>query len=393
MAGKGAGSSFSLQSPRPGPAEFRNRFGASEWAGAFGDVGTLIPFVLAYVSVLHMSPVGILFSFGLAYMAAGLVYKTPIPIQPMKAIGGFALGHPNRVSPFMVWAAGLIIGIAWLSMGLSRAVEVLSRLAAKPVVRGIMLGLGITFAEMGIERMTQHWVLAALAAAVALSLFSTRFPAMFALLIIGVIAALMLHPDLLSRIIDTGLAFRIPPLQTQFLLGPDLTKGFFLLALPQLPLTLGNAIIAITHENNDLFPHHLVTERKMAISTGIMNVLSPWIGGIPMCHGAGGMAGHVRFNARTGGSLIIFGSLVLLLALFGGPSTILMLQAFPSAIIGVILFFAGMELAVSVRDIGTKKEDVYLMLVVAALAIWNMGVAFLAGVILSEVLRRNWVRL
>jgi MFS superfamily sulfate permease-like transporter len=340
-----------------------------------------------------MNPVGILFSFGMAYLIAGMVYKTPIPVQPMKAIGGFALGHPHRVNPFMVWAAGLIIGLAWLAMGLSRAVEVLSRLAAKPVVRGIMLGLGITFAEMGIQRMAGHWILAALAAAVALSLFSTRFPAMFALLIIGVIAALMLHPDLPSRIFSAGFAFRIPSFQTQFLSSSDLSKGFFLLALPQLPLTLGNAIIAITHENNELFPQHPVSERKMAISTGIMNVLSPWVGGVPMCHGAGGMAGHVRFNARTGGSLIILGSLVVLLALVGGPSTVLVLRAFPAAVIGVILFFAGMELAVTVRDIGNKKEDVYLMLMVAALAIWNMGVAFLCGAIMAEVLRRGWIHL
>lgn len=112
-----------------------------------------------------------------------------------------------------------------------------------------------------------------------------------------------------------------------------------------------------------------------------------------MCHGAGGMAGHVRFNARTGGSLIILGSLVVLLALVGGPSTVLVLRAFPAAVIGVILFFAGMELAVTVRDIGNKKEDVYLMLMVAALAIWNMGVAFLCGAIMAEVLRRGWIHL
>ncbi len=393
MADNGPGGSLPLQSLNSRPSGFPNRFDASEWAGAFGDIGTLIPFVLAYVSVLHMSPVGILFAFGLAYLITGVVYKTPIPVQPMKAIGGFALGHPHQVNPLMVWASGLIIGAAWLTMGLSRAVDVLSHLAAKPVVRGIMLGLGLTFAEMGIERMTHNWVLAALAAAVAMTLFSTRFPAMFGLLIIGVIAAVMLHPDLLSRLMTTGLAFRLPSLQTQFLSGTNFTKGFFLLALPQLPLTLGNAIIAITHENNELFPQHPVSERKMAISTGIMNVLSPWVGGVPMCHGAGGMAGHVRFNARTGGSLIILGSLVLLLALLGGPSTMLVLQAFPSAVIGVILFFAGMELAVSVRDIGNKKEDVYLMLLVAALAIWNMGIAFLCGIIMSEALRRKWVRL
>ena len=369
-----------------------NRYGVSEWAGAFGDIGTLIPFVLAYVTVLHLNPVGVLFAFGLAKVVTGLVYRTPVPIQPMKAIGGFALGHPSLVNPFMVWAAGLIIGVAWLLMGLTRAVEVLSRLAAKPVVRGIMLGLGLTFAQMGIARMGSDWPLAALGVAAALALFATRFPAMFALLLLGIATAVAQRPELPGQLAAAGMAFRLPSPAADFFTGAALTKGFFLLALPQLPLTLGNAIIAITHENNELFPAHPVTERKIAISTGLMNLLSPFVGGVPMCHGAGGMASHVRFGARTGGALVILGSLVLLLSLFGGPSTLLILEAFPPAVLGVILFFAGMELAVTARDIGPRKSDVYLMLFVAALAMWNMGVAFVAGVVLSEVLRRGWVR-
>ncbi|MNC91396.1 hypothetical protein D3C83_76500 [compost metagenome] len=78
--------------------------------------------------------------------------------------------------------------------------------------------------------------------------------------------------------------------------------GALFLALPQVPLTLGNAIIAITEENNRLFPERRVTEEKVAVSTGIMNLLGPIVGAVPMCHGAGGMAGHVRFGARTGGA-------------------------------------------------------------------------------------------
>ena len=33
-----------------------NRFDRMEWAGAFGDLGTLIPFVVAYISLLKMDP-------------------------------------------------------------------------------------------------------------------------------------------------------------------------------------------------------------------------------------------------------------------------------------------------------------------------------------------------
>ncbi len=68
----------------------RNRFDRMEWAGAFGDLGTLIPFVVAYLGVLGLPPFGVLFSFGLGMVVCGIVYRTPFPVQPMKAIGAVA---------------------------------------------------------------------------------------------------------------------------------------------------------------------------------------------------------------------------------------------------------------------------------------------------------------
>lgn len=130
----------------------------------------------------------------------------------------------------------------------------------------------------------------------------------------------------------------------------------------------------------------------MAISQGIMNLVSAPFGGIPLCHGAGGMAGHVRFGARTGGGLVMLGVIMMVLALFFSESVGLLFEIFPKAILGVILFFAGAELAITGKDIGGKKEDFYVMLVVAGFAMWNMGAAFLAGVVLRQALRRGWVR-
>ncbi|MHB1697515.1 MAG: putative sulfate/molybdate transporter [bacterium] len=371
---------------------YSNRYDINELAGSFGDIGTLIPFVVGYVVILHMNPVGVLLAFGLSKIVSGLYYRTPIPIQPMKALGGFAIGHPNVVDRRIVWASGLIIGITWFTLGASRAVEILSKLAAKPVVRGIMLGLGLTFAAMGLSRMSTDIPLAILGVGIALLLFGTRFPAMFAILLLGIAAAIIKNPQL-PEMLSKGLAFKLPTVSVGFLSWTALSKGFFLLVLAQLPLTLGNAIIAITHENNQLFPDRPVTERKISISTGIMNIIAPFMGGVPMCHGAGGMAGHVRFGARTGGSIVIIGSLVVLLGLFGGASTLLLLKAFPSAIIGIILFFAGIELSITARDIGSEKKDFYLMILVAAIAMWNMGVAYIAGVILNEFIRRGWVKI
>jgi MFS superfamily sulfate permease-like transporter len=173
----------------------------------------------------------------------------------------------------------------------------------------------------------------------------------------------------------------------------DLVTGTLLFTLPQIPLTLGNAVIAITAENNEHFPDRPVTEKKIAVSQGIMNLISPLFGGIPMCHGAGGMAGHVRFGARTGGSLVILGTVLILFALFFSDSVSLIFKIFPNAILGVILFFAGSELAIVVKDIGSKKADVYVMIIVAAVAMWNMGAAFLAGVIMDNALKKEWLKI
>ena len=42
-----------------------------EWEGAFGDLGTLIPFVVAYITVLGIDSLGLLFMFGICKIAAG----------------------------------------------------------------------------------------------------------------------------------------------------------------------------------------------------------------------------------------------------------------------------------------------------------------------------------
>jgi hypothetical protein len=65
---------------------------------------------------------------------------------------------------------------------------------------------------------------------------------------------------------------------------------------------------------------------------------------------------------------------------------------FPPSILGVILFFTGLELASMVRDIGSKRSDVYIMLVTAGFAMWNMGVAYLAGLTLYYGAKKGLLR-
>lgn len=374
------------------PGKTKNCYNRMEWAGAFGDVGTLIPFVVAYITIVKVPPLGLLFMFGIALMASGLYYRTPLPIQPMKAIGAAAIA--GGISPAAVYGAGLTTGLFWLLAGVTGVIRPIAKLATKPVVRGIMLGLGLTFMIDGIKRMKAAPVLAGFALVVTyLLLTNPRIPAMFVLLIIGVVSAVIMHPEYISELTKIHIGFKLPVFSLPMMTWNDLAAGTLLFTIPQIPLTLGNAVIAIVAENNELYPDRQVTEKKIAISQGIMNLVSPLFGGIPLCHGAGGMAGHVRFGAKTGGALVILGSILLLVALFFSDSVAIIFKIFPDSILGVILFFAGSELAIVVRDIGDKKTDFYVMLIVAAFAMWNMGVAFLVGIILDNSLRKGWLKL
>jgi MFS superfamily sulfate permease-like transporter len=385
------GSGSSVPPEAVSTSKTKNLYNKMEWAGAFGDIGTLIPFVVAYITLVKVDPLGLLLMFGISLLVGGFYYRTPIPIQPMKAIGAAAIA--GGISPAALYGSGLTTGIFWFLAGVTGAIRPIARLATKPVVRGIMLGLGLSFMVDGINRMKTAPVLAGIALVVTYVLLTNpKFPAMFMLLIIGIVSAVIMNPDLLSELAKIHVGFRLPVFSLHMITWNDLVMGTILFTIPQIPLTLGNAVIAITAENNELFPDRKVTEKKIAISQGIMNLVSPFFGGIPMCHGAGGMAGHVRFGARTGGALVILGTILILVALFFSESISIIFKIFPNAILGVILFFAGSELAIVVKDIGDKKSDFYVMLLVAAFAMWNMGVAFLVGIIMDNALRRGWVK-
>ena len=130
-----------------------------------------------------------------------------------------------------------------------------------------------------------------------------------------------LQPDLVR--------LRIPDIYLGRITWQDLIAGTLILGLPQAPLTLGNAIIGTAEENNELFPDRPAKVKTIALDHGVMNIFSAAIGGIPLCHGAGGMAGHVRFGARTGGALVILGIIVLVLGLFFSDSVATIFKFFP----------------------------------------------------------------
>lgn len=378
-------------------APVRNRYDRLEWAGAFGDLGTLIPFVVAYIGVLGVDPLGMLFAFGAAAVACGLVYRTPFPVQPMKAIGAVATTQAAQtitVTAGAVHAAALITGMLWLALAFSGTVQKVCRWVGQPVVTGIVLGLGLGFMLQGTRMMATDWWLGGIALGGTMLMLSWRaFPAMFALLAFGAIWGIARDPGVLPQLAAVSAELKVPQFALHDLRWNDWFVGLVFLALPQLPLTLGNAVIAITEENNRLFPDRPVSERGVALSTGWMNVLGAAAGGVPMCHGAGGMAGHVRFGARTGGASVILGIVLLVLALFFADSVHLLLKLFPTALLGVILFLTGAQLALGACELSSDKGERFVTVVTAGCALWNVGLAFVVGMSVLALARRGRLRL
>lgn len=371
-----------------------NEYNRFEFAGAFGDLGTLIPFVVGYITLNRMDPLGILVAFGVFKIIVGLYFRTPIPVQPMKAIGGMAIAHAGTITPGMIWASGVFTGFFWLLMGLTGAITWIEKITTKPVVRGIMLGLGLSFIIEGLGMMKTQVLFAIGGFILTLLLLNNqRVPVMMVLLGYGIILAWVQRPELLRELSHLSVRFRWPEFTWGKISSKELISGFILLGLPQAPLTLGNAIIATVSENNTHFPDKKVTAKTISIDHGIMNLVSTFLGGVPMCHGAGGMAGHLRFGARTGGALVILGCLILLTGLFLSDSVTLILQIFPRPILGVILFFAGIELALVVQDIKLRKQNLFVLLATAGIAMWNMGIAYLAGLILYYGIERRWFKI
>lgn len=351
------------------PTTAGNRYDRAEWAGAFGDLGTLLPFVLAYIAVVKIDPTGLLLAFGLSMVAVGLYYRTPVPVQPMKAIGAVAATQAAQVltiTPQAVFVGGLATGLFWLAMSATGLAQRLSRLVPRPVSVGIILGLGFAFMLEGMKMMSAGWLVAAIGLALALLLLANRVvPAMLVLL-----------------------AFGFGSLRWS-----DVLFGVVFLALPQLPLTFGNAVLALKEENNRLFPDRPVTERTVCLTTGLMNVAGSAIGGVPMCHGAGGMAGHTRFGARTGGAVVILGTTLCTVAIFFSASVTTLLRIFPMPVLGVVLFLTGAQLALGSCDFSNRKDERFATLVTAGCSVWNVGLGFVLGWLVLAALRRGYVKL
>jgi sulfate permease, SulP family len=386
-------------------------FNRMELAGAFGDLGTMLPIVIGMILINKLSPTTVFLAFGIFYLITGYYYKLPVPVQPLKAVGAIAIAYPAQITEPVIAASGIIFGGLLLFFSLSGLVDKLAKLFTQPVVRGIQLALGLIFLRKGVELILSqnlfssgldgkfaeyhiNLILGFIVFALVLALLDNKkVPAALAALAVGIIAGFSL-----GGFGDQTLS--VGPTQMRLVLpsAHDFWIAFIMLILPQIPLTIGNACVGTADTCQTLFPGNPLLEKasagKFALTMGIANLPAGFFGAVPMCHGTGGLAAHYRFGARTGGAPILIGIFLVVLALGLGDFGFKLLAVIPNSVLGVLLIFAGLELCPLMRSLKTNEEYFVAILIAGiALAVPNMGWAFGIGIIIDLFIRKAKIRI
>jgi MFS superfamily sulfate permease-like transporter len=348
----------------------RLRFDRNELAGAFGDIGTDLPLILAMVGPTGFSLSSVLVLFGLAQIASGVAYGLPMPMQPLKAMAVIVI--TQQLAGDMLLMGGLVMGVVMLALSLSGALGWLARNIPRPVVRGIQLGLALSLANLALKKYVPAdgawgFGLAAVGLVIGLGLLGNRkVPAALVLMALG--GAYALTQGLDWTAISGGVGLYLPTFAV-----PDFSlagAAAWLLVAPQLPLSVSNSVVATEQTLKDLFPERQppVTAKRIGLTYAASNLILPFFGGIPLCHGCGGLAGHYAMGGRTGGSVVIYGGLFLVVGLVFGGAAAEVLRLFPLPILGVVLLLEALSLGLLARDVAGDRTTFGITLLVALLA-------------------------
>lgn len=368
------------------------KFDRNELSGAFGDIGTDFPLIVGMILASGLDVTSVLIMFGAMQLLTGFIYGLPMPVQPLKAVAVLVIAQ--KLSGNIIYGAGLAIGITMLLLTVTGLIDWLARVIPKSVIRGIQFGLGLKLASIALKNYVMvdgipgYW-LAAIGFVLIIFLIGNRkYPPAIFVIILGVVYAFLFKLDAAAVVQSVG--FSLPQFHMPTL--PDILTGFVVLALPQIPLSLGNSIFATKQLTQDLFPQRPVTVRKISLSYSVINLINPFLSGIPTCHGSGGMAGHYTFGARTGGSVIIYGSLYLLLGFFFSTGFENIIKIFPLPVLGVILVFESLTLMMLVRDISVSKADFSIALLVALMAgflQYGFVIGLIVGTFLAYLIKKR----
>ncbi|RZC86095.1 hypothetical protein C5167_026766 [Papaver somniferum] len=406
----------------------------SELGGSVGDLGTYIPIVLALSLVNHLD-LGTTLIFTAFYnIVTGSLFGIPMPVQPMKSIAAVAISESQtHLTIPQIMAAGISTASVLLILGATGLMSVFYKFIPLPVVRGVQLSQGLAFAFTAIKyiRYDQNFTTGKSGLArpwlgldgLVLSLSAILFiilvtgaggdddvnrnptipqseepdssssngsrrrgagdrrlrilkaiPAALLVFMFGLLLCFVRDPSIVKSLIFGPSRIAIVKITWE-----DWKIGFVRAAIPKIPLSVLNSVIAVCKLSTDLFPDREVTAASVSVSVGLMNLVGCWFGAMPCCHGAGGLAGQYRFGGRSGASVLFLGIGKLILGLVFGNSFVRILSEFPIGILGVMLLFSGIELAMASRDMKSKEES-FVMLVCAAVSLTGSSAALGFGV-------------
>lgn len=351
----------------------------TESSAAFADLGTFLPLALGLIVVAGVDPIGLLYGFGLFALLTAFVYRRPIPVQPMKATA--AMGVAGIIGPDVLIATGILLGLTLILLSQTNLTQRMKRLIPRTVLLGMRTALAITLI------------------ANAFSLGALSLPATIGLLALLIALQLsVIGPFSCVILLITGFAFlgdgsgitaqftgiHLPSLSVPEL--PAFSGALEVAFLPQLALTLTNALILTAVIAQDYFPQdrHAVTEQRLALSSGVANLLLAPLGAIPMCHGAGGLSAHHAMGSRTGLSIAIFGVACILSAALFGTQVTSIIAAIPLEVISVLVLFASWHLADPQQILKTRTSCKVIIGVMTLIALWGgLMTALVAGVVLE----------
>jgi SulP family sulfate permease len=366
-------------------------FGRRELSGAVADLGVLVPIAVALIVKNGLSPTAVLLPAGLLYVTVAFVYRLPVPVQPLKALGAIAIA--KGLGSDEIAAAALVLGAIFLVLGRIGALDLAARAFPRALIRGVQLTVGLLFLKIawglvsdppksfGHFALPPVWAVSLTAAGVVLALALRRHPISLVLVAAGVIVML----------VRAGSDAAFGPSSISF---PSLDSGTFwtaftVLVLPQLPLSFANSCLATADAARVYFSEEQaerVRPGRLATTLGTANLFSGAISGMPVCHGAGGMTAHVAFGARTGGAPLALGATLVTVAVAAGSGLAGLLPAFPLPILAALLGTAGLLHIALLRDlrsahawalallVGIVGFEVNLALAVAlGLALWWLG--------------------
>lgn len=358
------------------------RFNRGELSGSLGDMGTFIPLLLGMTVANGLDFASSLLFAGAYNILTGFFFGIPMAVQPMKAIAAIAIsqGLPSQ----QIFAAGILTGAVILFLGATRLIDWFNKIVPLPVVRGLQLGLGLSLIMKGaqmIQSTNVWWAVDGMATGLAGFVFvmiftrSEKTPTALILFSLGLLAAVHSNAEVAASL-EPGI---YTPSLVHLSLD-DFKSGFLNIALAQIPLTTLNSVIAVCALSADLFPQNPARPRAVSVSVGMMNLTGCWFGAMPMCHGAGGLAGQYRFGARSHASIVFLGAVKMALALFFGGSLLALARVYPVSILGVLLAISGVELALAARDqTGRESAAISLVTAGATMAFSNTALGFVIG--------------